>query len=105
MPRTSDPSAFFFNVETQLRNLHNECTAVELAAVEGVAYEDMIHVMDLAMKVGLGEVGLTDPPGLATKPPDARRRMRAPTVCTASQAKPVKIGSESLMLAWNGWPV
>lgn len=47
------------------RQLHHydgmDCKpSIELAADEGIAYQDVIHAMDVAVKVGLTDVGLTD---------------------------------------------
>lgn len=33
-----------------------------------VSYQDIIHAMDIAVKVGFNDVGLTDPAGLAARP-------------------------------------
>lgn len=47
-------------------------TDIEVAAESTkdapVKYQDIIHAMDLALKVGFVDVGLTDPNGLAARP-------------------------------------
>ena len=39
-----------------------------------VKYQDVIHAMDVAVKVGFIDVGLSDPAGLAARPQPVRRR-------------------------------
>ena len=49
------------------------CTAVEVAADSGVKYQQLIAVMDLAMQVGLPDVGVIDPGSMSLPlrdPPD-----------------------------------
>ena len=47
-------------------------TDIEIAAESTIAapvkYQDIIHAMDVAVKVGFVDVGLTDPNGLAARP-------------------------------------
>ncbi|HEY0255175.1 MAG TPA: biopolymer transporter ExbD [Kofleriaceae bacterium] len=42
--------------------------AAESTTQSPVAYQDIIHAMDVAVKVGFVDVGLTDPNGLAARP-------------------------------------
>jgi biopolymer transport protein ExbD len=42
--------------------------AAESTAQSVVKYQDIIHAMDVAVKVGFIDVGLTDPAGLAARP-------------------------------------
>lgn len=42
--------------------------AGESTTQQPVEYDDIIHAMDLAVKVGFIDVGLTDPAGLAARP-------------------------------------
>ena len=42
--------------------------AAESTTVAPVKYQDIIHAMDLAVKVGFLDVGLSDPQGLAARP-------------------------------------
>ena len=42
--------------------------AAESTAQAEVKYQDIIHAMDVAVKVGFVDVGLTDPNGLAARP-------------------------------------
>jgi biopolymer transport protein ExbD len=42
--------------------------AAESTAAAPVKYQDIIHAMDLAVKVGFVDVGLSDPQGLAARP-------------------------------------
>jgi biopolymer transport protein ExbD len=42
--------------------------AAESTAAAPVNYKDIIHAMDIAVKVGFVDVGLTDPQGLAARP-------------------------------------
>ena len=42
--------------------------AAESTTAAPVAYQDIIHAMDVAVKVGFIDVGLTDPAGLAARP-------------------------------------
>jgi len=42
--------------------------AAESTAQAEVKYQDIIHAMDVAVKVGFVDVGLTDPAGLAARP-------------------------------------
>jgi len=42
--------------------------AAESTAQSPVEYQDIIHAMDVAVKVGFVDVGLTDPNGLAARP-------------------------------------
>jgi len=50
----------------------NDRTNIEIAAESTpsspVVYQDIIHAMDVAVKVGFADVGLTDPAGLAARP-------------------------------------
>jgi biopolymer transport protein ExbD len=42
--------------------------AAESTAAAPVKYQDIIHAMDIAVKVGFSDVGLSDPQGLAARP-------------------------------------
>ena len=42
--------------------------AAESTTAAPVAYQDIIHAMDVAVKVGFIDVGLSDPQGLAARP-------------------------------------
>jgi biopolymer transport protein ExbD len=42
--------------------------AAESTAAAPVKYQDIIHAMDIAVKVGFIDVGLSDPQGLAARP-------------------------------------
>ena len=42
--------------------------AAESTSASPVQYQDIIHAMDVAVKVGFVDVGLTDPNGLAARP-------------------------------------
>ena len=42
--------------------------AAESTAASPVKYQDIIHAMDLSLKVGFLDVGLSDPQGLAARP-------------------------------------
>ena len=42
--------------------------AAESTSASPVQYQDIIHAMDVAVKVGFIDVGLTDPAGLAARP-------------------------------------
>ena len=48
--------------------------AGEITTQSPVEYQDVIHAMDVAVKVGFIDVGLTDPAGLAARPQHVRRR-------------------------------
>jgi biopolymer transport protein ExbD len=52
----------FFNDRTDLE------IAAESTTAAPVEYQDMIHAMDVALKVGFRDVGLSDPAGLAARP-------------------------------------
>jgi biopolymer transport protein ExbD len=52
----------FFNDRTDLE------IAAESTITAPVHYQDVIHAMDIAVKVGFNDVGLTDPAGLAARP-------------------------------------
>ena len=52
----------FFNDRADLE------IAAESTTQSPVAYQDIIHAMDIAVKVGFIDVGLTDPAGLAARP-------------------------------------
>ncbi|MFT3695648.1 MAG: hypothetical protein QM831_21100 [Kofleriaceae bacterium] len=57
-------------LETELRAIktaHGDCSNAEIAG-QGVAYQDLVHGMDVLVKVGYVDVGLTDPNGLTLKP-------------------------------------
>jgi len=58
--------------EKKLGSYFNDRTDLEIAGestTQGpVKYQDIIHAMDIAVKVGFIDVGLTDPNGLAAKP-------------------------------------
>jgi len=58
--------------EKKLGSYFNDRTDLEIAGestTQGpVKYQDIIHAMDIAVKVGFIDVGLTDPQGLAAKP-------------------------------------
>src|SRR5450432_3016488 len=46
--------------------------AAESTTQSPVEYQDIIHAMDVAVKVGFVDVGLTDPNGLAARPRDRK---------------------------------
>lgn len=52
----------FFSDRTDLE------VAAESTAQSVVHYQDVIHAMDIAVKVGFVDVGLTDPAGLSARP-------------------------------------
>ena len=52
----------FFNDRTDLE------IAAESTSTAVVKYQDIIHAMDIAVKVGFVDVGLTDPAGLSARP-------------------------------------
>jgi biopolymer transport protein ExbD len=52
----------FFSDRTDLE------IAAESTSASPVQYQDIIHAMDVAVKVGFVDVGLTDPAGLAARP-------------------------------------
>ncbi len=52
----------FFSDRTDLE------IAAESTASSPVKYQDIIHAMDIAVKVGFIDVGLSDPAGLAARP-------------------------------------
>jgi biopolymer transport protein ExbD len=52
----------FFNDRADLE------IAAESTAQQPVKYQDIIHAMDVAVKVGFIDVGLSDPAGLAARP-------------------------------------
>jgi biopolymer transport protein ExbD len=52
----------FFSDRTDLE------LAAESTSASPVQYQDIIHAMDIALKVGFIDVGLTDPAGLAARP-------------------------------------
>src|SRR5215467_2908051 len=58
--------------EKKLGSYFNDRTDLEIAGESTnqgpVKYQDIIHAMDIAVKVGFIDVGLTDPNGLAAKP-------------------------------------
>ena len=58
--------------EKKLGSYFNDRTDLEIAGESTnqgpVKYQDIIHAMDIAVKVGFIDVGLTDPNGLAEKP-------------------------------------
>src|SRR5262245_8584230 len=58
--------------EKKLGSYFNDRTDLEIAGestTQGpVKYQDIIHAMDIAVKVGFIDVGLTDPQGLAATP-------------------------------------
>ena len=56
-------SAFFTNPERNDLEI-----AAESTATAPVKYQDIIHAMDIAVKVGFTDVGLSDPQGLAARP-------------------------------------
>ncbi|MGE0867086.1 MAG: ExbD/TolR family protein [Kofleriaceae bacterium] len=91
VPRIPNSSSFDQRLETQLRNVRNDCTAIEVAAIDGVRYQELIATMDLAIKVGLKDVALSDPAALTTKPPKAQRRKKAPATCAPTTAAPEKV--------------
>jgi hypothetical protein len=45
-----------------------ERTDLEIAAEDKVPYQDIIHAMDIAVKVGFPDVGISDPAGLSARP-------------------------------------
>lgn len=58
-------------------------SSVEIAAVPGVPYQDLITAMDFAIKAGLVDVGMTSPDKLDVRFDDsAARERRAPAHCT-----------------------
>jgi biopolymer transport protein ExbD len=56
-------SAFFTNPERNDLEI-----AAESTPAAPVKYQDIIHAMDIAVKVGFTDVGLSDPQGLAARP-------------------------------------
>ncbi len=58
--------------EQKASSYFTERTDLEIAAesttAQPVKYQDIIHAMDIAIKVGFLDVGLTDPAGLTAKP-------------------------------------
>jgi biopolymer transport protein ExbD len=52
----------YFNSRTDLE------IAAESTTASPVKYQDIIHAMDVAVKVGFIDVGLSDPQGLAARP-------------------------------------
>ena len=58
--------------EQKASSYFTERTDLEIAAestnTQPVKYQDIIHAMDIAIKVGFLDVGLTDPAGLTAKP-------------------------------------
>jgi len=56
-------SAFFTNPERNDLEI-----AAESTTAAPVKYQDIIHAMDIAVKVGFTDVGLSDPQGLAARP-------------------------------------
>jgi len=55
-------SSSFFDQRTDLE------IAAESTAAAPVKYQDIIHAMDVAVRVGFVDVGLSDPQGLAARP-------------------------------------
>ena len=55
-------SSTFFDQRSDLE------IAAESTAAAPVKYQDIIHAMDVAVKVGFIDVGLSDPQGLAARP-------------------------------------
>ena len=55
-------SGSFFSDRTDIE------IAAESTAQSPVSYQDIIHAMDIAVKVGFIDVGLTDPAGLSARP-------------------------------------
>lgn len=64
-------SSAFFTDRTDIE-IAGESSAAPGASCERkdgcVSYQDIIHAMDVAVKVGFVDVGLTDPAGLAARP-------------------------------------
>jgi biopolymer transport protein ExbD len=60
--------------------------AIEIAGDNAVAYQDIITTMDLAVKAGLTDVGLTDPPGLTVKLDDSAALESKARRCAAAPA-------------------
>jgi biopolymer transport protein ExbD len=57
----------FFSDPNDPNSRHIEIAA-ESTSAQPVQYQDIIHAMDIAVKVNFDDVGLTDPAGLAARP-------------------------------------
>jgi biopolymer transport protein ExbD len=77
IPLKADNSQDWEKFETTLKQhkasaFFVDRTTLEIAAEsttqDPVEYQDIIHAMDIAVKVGFIDVGLTDPAGLAARP-------------------------------------
>jgi hypothetical protein len=67
--------------------------SLEIAGIRGVSYQDLIHAMDIAQKVGVPDPGLSQPSELAVSfagadPRTANRRCKPPV--TKAAARPVR---------------
>jgi biopolymer transport protein ExbD len=67
--------------------------SLEIAGTRGVVYQDLIHAMDIAQKVGIPDPGLSQPGELAVSfagadPGTAKRRCKPPV--TKAAAQPVR---------------
>jgi biopolymer transport protein TolR len=77
IPKTATGEQDWTKLETTLKDhkgssYFTDRTDVELAAESTtgseVKYQDVIQAMDIALKVGFSDVGLTDPQGLSARP-------------------------------------
>jgi biopolymer transport protein ExbD len=77
IPKKADGTQDWDKFETTLKEhkasaFFNDRNDLEIAgestAQAPVSYQDIIHAMDVAVKVGFNSVGLTDPAGLAARP-------------------------------------
>ena len=75
--RRADGTYDFDQLETRLREhkasaFFKDSTAIEVAAASTpqspVRYQTLISTMDIAVKVGFVDVGITDPDGLSARP-------------------------------------
>ena len=60
-----DRAAVQLRLCTVASSLPSHCTAIEVAADTGVAYRQLIDVMDAAITAGFPDVAVTDPPSLS----------------------------------------
>jgi biopolymer transport protein ExbD len=82
-----DQAALDAELATIVRSMAPGCsTSTEIAATPGVAYQDVITVMDHAIKAGLTEVALDDPRSLAVQFADTTAKEKAAPHCTAKPA-------------------
>jgi biopolymer transport protein ExbD len=63
-----DQKASSFFSDPNDPNSHHIEIAAESTSAAPVLYQDVIHAMDIAVKVNFDDVGLTDPAGLAARP-------------------------------------